>query len=280
MTASSRQPGRRTHFLTRRVDNTRLDILVRWAAEPTGQAVVFVHGFGGTAIGSFEDFHVLSTRRPDLAGCDLIFFGYDSVRLGVTDAASELFDLLITIALFPGRLFENSKPHERARRPDSFEYERLVIVGHSLGAVVARAALLRTRTIHKPGPLWSQTRSLFFAPAHCGARPVELMASVALPWPIQLVKRATLLWRSPALDDLQRGGSYLAWLQSEVREGVRGGSEHLRASTIHVRDDGVVFNCVFADDFPPQLVWDHDHRSVCKPTRDYLDPVEALSAQL
>ena len=49
-----------------------------------------------------------------------------------------------------------------------------------------------------------------------------------------------------------------------------------RAKVLHAQRDHVVERLRFDNDFPFEPISKHNHRSICKPTSDYLVPVDAL----
>src|SRR5437870_10549959 len=67
-----------THFRERALARLE-DVRALFAINPSGRAVVFVHGYGGDALKSWSDFHQLLPRRPECARRDLFFYGYDGL---------------------------------------------------------------------------------------------------------------------------------------------------------------------------------------------------------
>ena len=71
----------------------------RWANEPDGRAVVFVHGFNGKAVGTWKGFETLLPQRPEAVGTDLLFYGYDTFRDSTPLASQKLRELLDQLSL-------------------------------------------------------------------------------------------------------------------------------------------------------------------------------------
>lgn len=100
-----------------------------WAVNPTGTAVVFVHGFGGSSVGSWSEFEA---RLPDCAGAagaDILFFGYDAIRAPAQTSATILRGLLEDWMTNPTLFANGTLPREdhRERQP----YSKLIVVAHS-----------------------------------------------------------------------------------------------------------------------------------------------------
>lgn len=125
-----------------------------WAYEPTGDVVVFVHGFNGHPLRSWMEFPIhLPSLRP---GADLIFYGYDGRYASVVASALILEQFLSSLMSSPAALV-NPTVQKHLHRSDSFRYRRLFLIAHSLGAVVTRRALLEAARPIPPGWLSSTT---------------------------------------------------------------------------------------------------------------------------
>jgi hypothetical protein len=120
-------------------------------------AVIFVHGWGGTARGTWADFpRLLDTDFSGDAwwnGCDVFFYQYPESRtapLAIT--ASRFGRFLSSVFPKPNSRFFEIEPEvgesygltvrPAVQRTADFRYQTLVLVGHSEGAVVIRRSLI------------------------------------------------------------------------------------------------------------------------------------------
>src|SRR4051812_47180592 len=71
-------------------------------AEPT-QAIVFVHGFGGSPTKTWARFPDLipSLKHPWWSNADIFFIGYDSRRIDIPAASEELHNFLVRLVPQP-----------------------------------------------------------------------------------------------------------------------------------------------------------------------------------
>ena len=153
--------------------------------------VVFVHGWGGSAVETWTGFD-----RPPMGGwwaeSDLIFVDYKSRRENVTTSADRLRREIAKYYPVPNADLLLSLDRKTAIRADPSEpYEELVIVAHSLGGLVVRRALVddMDQWVHsgaiadnRPALLDATTR--LFSPASAGFRPGAALWLVfmACPW--------------------------------------------------------------------------------------------------
>lgn len=249
-----------------------------WAFKPTGHIILFVHGFNGHATRTWMDFPGLIGAEPRFHGCDLVFFGYKS-RARADDCAGALIEFIDAL-IDPGLKIVNSSLSEAAYPPRdkaTFAWKRLTIVAHSLGANIARRALIfdtfnRTRKWTLPTDL------VLFAPAHKGAKLLELVLETALGIDFGGIGGSILQNVVPAFEDLQKGSNFLRDLENDTKAGVDRGDIHLRASIVLAADpDRVVTNTTFARDPLAKKMYHTSHISVCKPRRGYRRPVLELT---
>lgn len=282
-----------THYITtslRRKDGTvwGVDSRARWATEPTGACLLFVHGFGGNSIGTWLEFPRFFPMEEAAGGIDLIFFGYDSKYETTARSASRLLELLRAIHTSPAPAVVNpSLPTGVPPRSTTFRYDRVVICAHSLGAVVSRLALLEAARIGKR-PAWLKNNQLiFFAPAHKGARVIALaskaLSGISLPlvglkFGGQLVEVA-LKSRMRVLSELEIGSQTLKDLEDATVQALKRPelNAHLRAHVAHAVHDQVVMDGSFAQDHETVFVEKKGHMNVCKPALGYLRPIELLA---
>ncbi len=246
--------------------------------------VVFVHGYGGDPVSTWADFDRLSIDQPRLDGYDLLFYDYDGLRSELRASVNLFYDFLLWLFAFPIVAINNSLPkaHER---PMPFNYDEVVLVCHSLGAVVVRLALLRA-TREKKG--WvGKVRLVLFAPAHKGARVVKLALEVASHFRFLDFFAGGFRFESPLIDQLKQDSVELRELEVETaKELSSGGNQHLIAHKVCFAErEYIVFNEKFCKDPEGETIRHSTHQTVCKPRRrflrePYLRPLEKLLESL
>ena len=107
-----------------------------WAVNGDGTLVVFVHGFGGSAAGTWAHFPSLLVGRDDCKGIDLVYFGYESKKGQAYTPSGALFDFLDELILNPAEIYNWSSPSNTPRE-ETFKYRRVFPVAHSLGAIIS-----------------------------------------------------------------------------------------------------------------------------------------------
>jgi triacylglycerol esterase/lipase EstA (alpha/beta hydrolase family) len=265
------------HFPERQIpDATRST--AQWARDPTGKVFLFVHGYGGNAIGSWSEFNV---RLPDEASCrkaDIIFYGYNGIRADVISSASLLFRFLDRmVSSAPD--FVNSTLPASARRPSSFSFQEIVIVAHSLGAVITRWALLFAHDNQRD---WlNRTRFVLFAPAHTGANVARLATWAFSRLPIALPLTALYKFYSPLVDQLEPGSEILQYLEQRTTAAIAAGALSLRPVRVFIAEyENIVTNLPFGGDPSPIAFDGTNHFSICKPRAAFTRPVEELVAAI
>ena len=258
---------------------------VWWSRNPSGRVLVFVHGFSGKAVGTWSSFPSMLTRHPKCSGWDLIFFGYDGVHTEAVSSAGDLAELLDAISTSPTELYAKSTSSPSALRQHPDAYTRIVLVAHSLGAIVARRAMLDGYNRSTPAP-WSKTTEFFaFAPAHNGAKVMSLIFET-FGFAGTLVSLAQLFNRYIVLRDLKEGSGTLQALHDDLRRTYDppSGASNLRAlEVILARNDRIVTNKVLYPDPSPGrggILADRTHSTVCKPGEAFPQPVDLLVSRL
>lgn len=289
-------------------DNTtevwKRESLAYWAKEPNGTLVLFVHGWTGRALDTWTDFPGV---WPDAhRGCDLLFYGYSSARPQIEANAAAFAGFLERFMADPGSLINQTLPHLPTLHRSAFNVKQLIIVAHSLGAVIVRDALLRVKVNGKswwtPTKTWTglakdvllsvvgnvreqqipaynwirRTKIVLFAPAHCGSKLAE-------KWLGKALARGVALWALNSLRDLSPKCDYLVALQRRTKAAVKEGwGEPFKSSRIvfpYVED--VVVNGRFPDDPPEEEpFYGANHSSVCKPSDKWRHPVELIERVL
>lgn len=113
---------------------------------PQGKLIVFVHGFGGDAITTWEQF--ISSWPAEYAGYDLALFGYPSYKYNVDENCVSLKKFISLLANSPANTINKTVEHlleymPTLERPSDFVFSEIVFIAHSLGAVICRMAFKR-----------------------------------------------------------------------------------------------------------------------------------------
>ncbi len=233
--------------------------------------VIFVHGFKGTSLETWDDFSSLLIEHPSFANCDLFFYGYESIKGQAFDQGQELLRFINN----------NHKPKSPFRNRNPKMYSKIVIAAHSLGAIVARFAILGS--IEQNYDWRKMCKLVLFAPAHNGAR-IQSLIMDSLDGFYKVIGGITMFFL-PIIDDLKPDSAALHRLRTET-EDYRGGPEHmlLNASVLHVFGDRIVHNAPFCFDVfvKESPIRNHSHKSICKPMliNNYLLPIEIIRDQL
>lgn len=248
------------------------------------RAIIFVHGWAGTAGDTWEAF---PQGLRKLTATDCLWLNYPTVDHSVAFCAATLRMFIGDLLRRPFDTIVNpSLPFGVASRERRMTYEKVILVGHSMGAVVIRRALL---DLELNDDLTQEDRDkislLFFAPAHKGSSiPLMIASGIGLDFlpGAQLVSNALALWYR-SLQDLKEGSQCLTGLEQDsrlVREERRTGTEYLRAHVYHAQGDKVVVQETFDRDHPVRPILKRNHRNICKPDDEYSEALEALEALL
>lgn len=244
-----------------------------WATDPVGELTVFVHGFMGTAIGSWTQFPRAVTTMREFSRQDVVFFGYDGLFNSAYDSSCHLLRTLDRLLLSPAATANATlgrEPHRHA----AFRYSKVVLVCHSLGALVARMALIDAIRTERS---WvGSVELVLFAPAHHGAQIIPLLTQLANRGALVLLSPGAKLLFPPLLD-LEPDSLALKWLQEKSRAlREKGHSPGIVARVVvHAVGDRVVAAVPFLDDPPGTPARGRSHMDVCCPAVDYLLPIEA-----
>jgi pimeloyl-ACP methyl ester carboxylesterase len=248
-----------------------------WSKQPAGKAIVFIHGFLGNALTTWTNFQTQLLSDPKCAGCDLIYYGYDGFKVQVGNSAAAFRVFMEELLTRPAEL-ANSTLLPLVHRPPDFAYTRVVVVGHSLGAIVSRRALLDA---HQQQRGWlPRVRLAFFAPAHLGANVVELgtEALTNVHWLGAVIGFAGR-WQGTVLNDLKVDSTTLSKLADDMRQAnASGNAPYLAAAKVWF---GEFENVVTVGAFPGDPVLDppipgRRHVNVCKPDGGYTLPVREV----
>jgi pimeloyl-ACP methyl ester carboxylesterase len=231
-------------------------------AIPT-RAIVFVHGLAGSALQTWTRFPDLLAAQPQTADCDFIFYDYDSLGDQLGNMATHFMRFLRDLCKTPHKMVNDALPFYR---PKTFRYEEVLIVAHSLGAVVTRRALLDAQGNNEN---WvAATRFMLFAPADCGANAVPLLSESLQGVPFGSLGSIGIQLAIPVLKALDPESDDLKKLLEHTIELTRDGkAKHLFAEkTLWASDESITKKAKFivhewADEIPGTT-----HTSVCKPS--------------
>jgi pimeloyl-ACP methyl ester carboxylesterase len=265
-----------THLGSREI-YLQSEISAFFALRPQEKAVLFIHGFSGNAQETWPDFPGMAQKSPKFDGRDLYFYGYDGVQAGIESSAAIFRVFLERLFEEAAEMVNHSVPHAVYQRHVEFRYGELHIVAHSLGAVIARRALLDATRQNK---WWvSHVKLVLFAPAHCGAKVVDLalMAASSLSW-MGGIFSAITQWVSPLVPQLHPDSPQIKALWRDTELACAGGqAPHLIAQRVIIAHyENIVENVTFVHDPPPLTIPGTTHQSVCKPTETRRSPLNHL----
>jgi pimeloyl-ACP methyl ester carboxylesterase len=241
--------------------------------------VVFVHGFGGKAVSTWQQFPDGGATSEWWRAADMLFVGYNSKRDDIGGTADRIRHAISRFyPELPVKILQAAgvsvRPHSQTR------YSELVLVGHSLGGVIVRCALCdaaerwneqRNAAAHAPKPVLLEARVRLFSPASAGFRAAGLLGVVKASglWPaIEMICR-----RSSAYSDLQPGSVVLADIRERTERYAKDPDlRALRASILWAHPDDVVIPVHYSTDFADDSVDGATHSSVCKPHSNYHTP--------
>jgi hypothetical protein len=306
------------------------DSRARISKAPTvDTAVIFVHGFGGHPETTWLELQTLIDTDPragaDWERCDLFFFGYASVDRPIRYNAALLRKFVSGIypepdlSLFEITLEGQSFMPTAILRSGFKGYTRLILVGHSEGAVLLRTIIRDSALSYEQAlkeqpsnqaPSADRTNATsedvslrerverellkirekilrdqpqhnvlmaslrLFAPAHSGHSISGVFGSILSMPGIGSIVRSALQGKtsysdlkptSPLItclrDDTQLLASRMPWLSS------------LRAKILWGDRETIVYMDKFHYD-SEETITGKNHLTICKPTSDYLRPLE------
>lgn len=250
-----------------------------WSKESMGDMLIFVHGFGfgRNPETAWRDFPRIMTNAPQYAGHDILFFSYRGTPNNPPIAHSnELYRLLEDV--FSDRR-DPLTPRVADIRPE-LRTSSVCLIGHSLGAIVSRMALLRAFEKEKD---WRRFVQLaFFAPAHRGARVVRAYGALVSTASFIPLAEATATHFLVLPELLNQGSDYLTSLETRVAtmQSRNDGSPLIPHFNLFGSKDKIVVIEDFAHDQHLDTVLGKNHISICKPREDYMLPVDRVGSAL
>ena len=262
-----------------------------WSHEPIGTLILFVHGWSGGAMTTWEEFTDL---RPDnWNGCDLIFFGYESREPQAQTNADFLRFFLKDFFSNPSEMINETISHltetcPKLKRSSEFQYTQVIIVAHSLGAVISRRALLDSYleledSLKKSKNSWLfRTKLILFAPAHNGSPWAEDLKKFGGSFVAALVNGISL-YKAFSIRNLHPNSPTLKNLRDDTEIVLNDGyTEPFKASLVIFPEyEWVVYNDRFSKDpVNEKPLVGRNHMNVCKPTEDWQTPIELVKKGL
>jgi hypothetical protein len=257
--------------LQRTIPNWGKQTFVNWCVNDVDKAVIFIHGFNGSSENTFGDFHLEFRFREEFADKDVYFFSYDSLFVQIPNSGLRFKKFLEIISTNLGEVVSNS--HADISRTSN--YKKVTIIAHSLGAVVARWALMRA---YNQNCNWVHNIELIlFAPAENGAREEILdflcfpgylkMLGPAIKYFVTTVKQLTN--KSLIVEPLKK--EYIALCEKSNPKFA------FAKGIIWAQKERVVTNDIYLKDEPDPIEFDTDHVSICKPTKKFSYPFEIVA---
>lgn len=232
--------------------------------------VVFVHGFNGSAIDTWNDFPRLLRSENRFREADIVFYGYESLKGQANNNALRFYSCLKELVKCNPRVYGFDR-----RQAIDQRYDKIIIAAHSLGAIIVRRALLNAKAENKN---WlPSVRMILFAPAHRGARIQKLVNESVPGWGKLIIGLGFIKY--PVLDDLRPDSETIQGLIRDTQAHLNNNDGHFTIAheVIWANNEVVVHNERFCNDPIANLVDGKGHMKVCKPANpNYVQPMDSI----
>lgn len=228
--------------------------------------VIFVHGFNGKSTATWNKFPELIRTNQDFDTSDVIFYGYESLKGQANHNALKFYSFLKSVC----ENSPNKLGFSRASIDSAFRYKKVIIVAHSLGAIIVRRGLLFAKRDNKN---WlDNTKMVLFAPAHRGAI-IQNLITECLPVVGKILAGLGSLI-IPVINDLKPESQAIKNLITDTQAylNLNMGDFTIATQVIWADKDIVVHSNPFCNDPVATLITNKSHSSVCKPNAKYLEP--------
>ncbi len=237
-------------------------------------AVIFVHGFRGHVTDTWEEFQSMIDTHvkdyPKWAHSDAFFFTYSDSIKSIDDSVDQLRGFVDMVFPAITGTLEELLGFRR-------DYRNLILVGHSEGAVVIRAAVAYA------GSQWVRggdrasildARLSLFAPAQFGFVPTSWIGLLASTIGLKQVVEMAIRFSTPATEMLDK--TVLLHIKDMTYELWREHQE-VAAFSAHVlfgSKEHVVLRSYYLQDCRHRPEPRKSHTSICKPRANYPRPLE------
>lgn len=207
------------HFVVRRIGLGR-GTTAHWTKRRPKNLIIFVHGFSGTAEGTWLDVAAELRSRDEFRETDILFVGYNSLKSRALISARLVGEIIKDFVESPEKLF-NKHMYYIAKRSAS-EYDQVTILCHSLGAAIMRRVAVDF--VKSSNIRLSNVHLVLFAPAHKGATMHSYLENIArrgrgagfLP-----LIRNVLFWRRQVFHDLGTHCRFITSLERDTRLAIK-----------------------------------------------------------
>lgn len=249
---------------------------MRVAHQEPSRLVVFVHGYRGRpderTWGAFAFEDIAADKWWQEA--DMLFVGY-----ALDDNPQSVAELLMRKLgdYYPKPREDVIHLSDAAARALTGTYTELFVVGHSLGGLIVRRALMKAaQELLEWNKRWAilEAQVRLFSPANGGFRPAGVLGVLrgAPAW--TLIE--SWLRRNSSFSDLQPDSSLIRTTKSRTEDLVSKlptpERESLRAHILWADNENVVERETYETDFPDRTAFHRNHSNVCKPDTEYATP--------